>query len=192
MAIYGAVAYRANRLQMVNGKLRITSPSFSGFEWPAEPVAWAECNTCPKDNDGHIDIQEDCTCGIYSGTNLEKTISWYMDDDNYVPILVEALGYYWMHISNRDPEVKGLTSAGAQVIAVIGDYRPDDYAEAPEIWIEALASFYKVPIKTVEEAQCLVDWAWNRFYEDNKEVSYDPNASYKVSPAWLRGKAHSG
>jgi hypothetical protein len=141
MAIHGAVAYRANKLKMVNGKLVVTSPSWERFHWP-EPVMWAKCGGCPKDDDGHIMSDEDCGCGIYSATNLE-TISYYVDGDNYVPILVEALGTYWFHWKEDRPEIKGLTSSGVQVAAVISDYR-NWKVDTPQLWITALANFYDV------------------------------------------------
>lgn len=175
MAIYGAVGYRANKLRMENGKLIVTSPSFTSYEWPAIPVAWANCNSgCPKDEDGHIISQEECSCGIYSAYHIE-TVSYYVYDENYVPVLIEALGHYWFHWDEDEYGdykgfYRGLTSAGAQVIAVVRDFR-NDYTEYPETWIQALSAYYNVPLITLEAADELIEWAWDRFMpNEEKEI----------------------
>jgi hypothetical protein len=181
MAIHGAVGFRANMLRMENGELIISSPLYHGFEWP-EPVIWAECKKCPKDEDGHVISEEDCSCGIYSTLTL-SVLDRYVDDAHYVPILVEALGWYWFHWKEPqwidqpvDKQVRGLTSSGVQVIAVIGDHNPnpDSY---PLLWIQALASYYSVPIIGIAEAKALAEWAWEQFIpkEDEHEPNIDPS-----------------
>jgi hypothetical protein len=176
MGIYAAVGYRANMLRMEGGKLVITSPSFSNFEWPAEPVAWAECSTCPRDKDGHINSEENCSCGIYSAYHIE-TVSWYIGGENYVPVLIEALGHYWFHWDEDEygdylGYKRGLTSSGAQVIAVVKDFRPEKFSHEdfyPEMWIRALSSFYNVPLITLEQADELIEWAWERFMPPDED-----------------------
>ncbi|MHC4311256.1 MAG: hypothetical protein ACYSW3_02150 [Planctomycetota bacterium] len=190
MAIYGAVGYRANMLRIENGKLVITSPSMTNYEWPAEPVAWSECpnGLCPKDEDGHIISAENCSCGIYSAFYIE-TVSYYVHGANYVPVLIEALGHYWFHwdedkYGKQDKYRKGLTSSGVQVIAVVKDFRPKHRKEFyPEMWIRALSSFYNVPLITLEQADELVEWAWERFIPREKDdatrryIKYDSQHS---------------
>ena len=169
MAIYGGVGYRANMVIMRNGKLTVTSPMRTDFYWP-QPVIWAKCHRgCPMDEDGHVISKKKCSCGIYSTMNLD-VLSYYVEGDNYVPILVECLGYYWYHEGNNDPEIKGYTSAGVQVAAVIGDYQ-NRHVNTTHMWIAALADFYSVPILTLEEGNALVEWAFDTFIpkEDQDE-----------------------
>ena len=140
----------------------------------ALPVVWAECSTCPKDDDGHIMSEEDCSCGIYSAYRIE-TVSYYVDGENYVPILIEALGTYWFHYKQYDDVERpgGLTSSGAQVIAVIKDFRNHNHEgnPTPEPWIRALGHYYNVPLLTLEQGDELIAWAWDRFVpSEEKEL----------------------
>ena len=181
MAIHGACGFRANKLQMEHGKLIVTSPMFY-YEWP-EQVVWAECNHgCSTDEDGHIISSEEHSCGIYSTTNL-GVLSAYVDDSNYVPIVVEALGTYWFHWEDDKPEVRGLTSSGVQVAAVVKDFR-NEYTDIPDLWIQALGIYYQVPLITLVEANALLEWAWNTFIP--KEVTNEYNTGTEVPTAWVR------
>lgn len=180
MAIYGAVGFRANMLRMESGELIISSPLMSNYKWP-EPVMWAECHKCGKDEDGHVIPEQNCSCGIYS-TLSESVLAHYVDDAHYVPILVEALGYYWFHwkedILGNPTDIRGLTSSGVQVIAVIRDYQLDIDGAYPVLWIQALADYYSVPTITMKEAQDLAEWAWEQFLpkeDENAIANIDPN-----------------
>lgn len=177
MAIYGAVGFRANMLRMEEGELVISSPYMSHFEWPQQ-VTWARCNSCPKDNDGHIISGKTCNCGIYSTKSI-PVLSHYVRGDNYVPILIEALGYYWFHW-NDNHTVEGLTSAGAQVIGVISDFS-NNRVSYPLLWKQALADYYGVPLIGLESAQELIEWAWTQFMpkEDDNEPA-DPSLLFRV------------
>jgi hypothetical protein len=178
MAIYGAVGYRANVVMMLNGELIVTSPMRTDFHWP-QPVTWAECHRgCPVDEDNHVISEIKCSCGIYSTINPD-ILSYYVEGDNFVPILVECLGYYWYHESNRDPEIRGYTSAGVQVAAVIGDY-VNRHVNTPHMWITALADFYSVPVISLEEGNALIDWSFDTFVKEKE------NEQQEVFTAQLR------
>ena len=113
--IIGPLGLRANcwRFSANPGRYDLVSAWHFDFRW-AEPVVWAECaKSCPKDAEGHLMIQEDCSCGIYA-TLSPSVLQTYITSSNHMIALVEALdsdlprgGNIWLHSSLQ--EIIGIT-----------------------------------------------------------------------------------
>jgi hypothetical protein len=129
------------------------SPLFA-LSWDS-PIAWASCGKCPTDVDGHVLIQEQHGCGIYSTRKFE-ILKGYLLGAYHVAILIEALGTYWFHDN-------GITSAGALVLGVVDT---SFHWAGVNLAQRALAYHYGVPILGFEEAGDIIKWSWDKYYPE--------------------------
>lgn len=165
MPVEGPLAFRAN--SWVGGK-EVKSPAWP-FEW-AGPVVWAECKSCPKDEDGHLIPGFKHTCGIWA-TLDEDVVRGYVKDAGGVMYLVEAIGDYVLHES-------GFRSGGAQIVGIVNTSFISDASELRRptedekhlnikistvgLSIMAAADKYRVPVIESDVALEMAKIAWLR------------------------------
>jgi hypothetical protein len=181
------LAFRANVVFTNNGSdLLVRSPAFSSFHWD-ERVVWAECKKCPQSKWGHVDIQEECDCGIHATLDPEELRGYAFCNELSVPMLVEALDNVWMHD-------QGITASGVAIVAVVR-YRNilskrDDWADGMKLSYEksnlalAVASkHFGVPIVDYQTAVYAVEIKWNEYGQG------DPPFPYHLYPELFEYKA---
>lgn len=119
--ITGPLGLRVNRFQKKDDEYKLCSPSWNDFIWESN-VVWASCDTCPKDSEGHVQIEYTCSCGIYMSHNRHEIDFYFRHRSaSSVLCLCEALDalpseYYNKFIWLHD---RGITAPGALVVAVV-------------------------------------------------------------------------
>jgi hypothetical protein len=193
------LAFRANVIYTENGSdVLVRSPAYGQFKW-TERVVWAECQKCPRSKWGHVDIQEECDCGIHATLDPNELRNYAYTNEMSVPMMVEALDNAWMHDA-------GITASGVAIVAIVR-YRKDVARLSP--WEEttylmygkknlALATaskFFGVPIVDYETAVYAVEMKWNEYGGGDPPFPYHlyPELYFQTTTkdgqtVWLPGK----
>lgn len=150
-------------------KREFYSPSHQDFKWAqGGTLTIAQCvktPTCPADpeNEGLIDIQEHCRCGIYTSLNKD-TLAEYVRSPHAVWFLVESWGVTHFY-------TEGLRSAAVEIVGVVNMenyksnliFRPGQVVLTKQNYaLAAAADYFRTKIFSYGEARALVKYYWEK------------------------------